>query len=134
MLDRARSVVVHIWRARCLRLASAFEARDSPLEESPPRCLACGGCTRPDVVLFGESLPDGMFERAEEAAVRADRSFVIGASAVVYPAAGLPIAAKRRGTRVIEGNAETTDISFIADVTLLGKAGELWPRFLKERG
>jgi NAD-dependent deacetylase len=67
-------------------------------------------------------LPEGVFERAEEAASRSDLFFVIGTSAIVYPAAGLPIAAKRSGARVIEINPEMTDISFIADVTLLGKA------------
>ncbi len=76
----------------------------------------------------------GVFERAEAAAARADLFFVIGTSAVVYPAAGLPITAKRRGAKVIEVNPEMTDISFIADATLLGKAGEILPRFLKQRG
>ena len=123
----------NIWRARCLRCASRFEARESPIEGKPPRCLECGGPARPDVVLFGEMLPKGVFERAEEAASRADLFFVIGTSAVVYPAAGLPITAKRRGARVIEVNAEMTDISSIADVTLLGKAGEILPQFLRER-
>jgi NAD-dependent deacetylase len=124
----------NIWRARCLRCASTFEARETPLEINPPSCLACGGPARPDVVLFGEMLPEGVFERAEEAASRSDLFFVIGTSAIVYPAAGLPIAAKRSGARVIEINPEMTDISFIADVTLLGKAGELLPQFLKQRG
>lgn len=123
----------NIWRARCLRCASAFEARQSPLNENPPRCPACDGLARPDVVLFGEMLPEGVFERAEVAASRADLFFVIGTSAVVYPAAGLPITAKRHGARVIEVNAEMTDISFLADVTLQGKAGEILPQFLKER-
>jgi len=85
-------------------------------------------------VLFGEMPPDGVFERAEDAAARADLFFVIGTSAVVYPAAGLPITAKRRGARIIEINPEMTDISFIADVTLLGRAGEVLPQFLNERG
>ncbi len=124
----------NIWRARCLRCASTFEARETPLEGNPPRCLACGGHTRPDVVLFGEMLPEGVFERAEKAAARADLFFVIGTSALVYPAAGLPITAKRQGARMIEVNAEMTEISFIADATLLGKAGELLPQFLRARG
>lgn len=124
----------NIWRARCLRCASTFEARESPLQENPPRCLACGGPARPDVVLFGELLPDGVFERAEAAAAQADLFLVIGTSAVVFPAAGLPITAKRRGARVIEVNPEMTDISFVADFTVLGKAGEVLPQFLKERG
>jgi NAD-dependent deacetylase len=111
----------NIWRARCLRCASTFEARESPLEQNPPLCLACGGPARPDVVLFGELLPEGVFERAEQAASSADLFFVVGTSAVVYPAAALPITAKRRGARLIEVNPEQTDISVFADVTLLGK-------------
>ncbi|HJQ23989.1 MAG TPA: NAD-dependent deacylase [Blastocatellia bacterium] len=123
----------NIWRARCLRCASTFEARETPLEDVPT-CFVCGAAARPDVVLFGELLPEGVFERAEEAARRADLFFVIGTSAVVYPAAGLPVAAKQAGARVIEVNPEMTDISFLADYTLLGKAGEILPQFLKERG
>lgn len=124
----------NIWRARCLKCASVFDNRESPLEENPPRCFVCGGAARPDVVLFGEMLPEKIFERAEEASARSDLFFVIGTSAVVYPAASLPITAKQSGARVIEVNPEMTDISFLADVTLLGKAGEVLPQFLKERG
>lgn len=124
----------NIWRARCLRCRSNFEARECPIEQNPPLCLACGGPARPDVVLFGEYLPSSVFEKAEEAASRADLFFVIGTSAVVYPAASLPIMAKQIGAKVIEVNAEKTDISFLADVTVLGKSGEILPQFLKERG
>jgi len=124
----------NIWRARCLRCASAFEARDCPLEQIPPLCFVCGGPSRPDVVLFGEMLPEGVFERAEQSAARADLFFVIGPSAVVYPAAGLPIVAKQSGARIIEVNPEQTDISMFADITLLGKAGEILPQFLSTRG
>src|ERR1051325_5493649 len=106
----------NIWRARCLRCASTFEARETPLEDVP-LCLVCGSAARPDVVLFGEMLPEGIFERAEEAAMRADLFFVIGTSAVVYPAAGLPVAAKQASARIIEVNPERTDISFFADIT-----------------
>jgi len=123
----------NVWRARCLRCASTFEARETPLEDVP-LCFVCGAAARPDVVLFGEMLPESIFERAEAAAQRADLFFVIGTSAVVYPAAGLPVAAKQAGARIIEVNPEMTDISFLADYTLLGKAGEILPQFLKERG
>ena len=124
----------NIWRARCLRCASTFEARETPIEQNPPLCLVCGGPSRPDVVLFGEMLPEGVFDRAEEAASQSDLFFVIGTSAVVYPAASLPIAAKQAGARVIEVNPERTDISMLADVTVLGKAGEMLPRFIRRRG
>jgi NAD-dependent deacetylase len=59
---------------------------------------------------------------------------VIGTSAVVYPAAGLPILAKQAGARIIEVNPEQTDISIYVDVTILGKAGDILPQFIKERG
>lgn len=124
----------NIWRARCLRCASVFEARESPLEQNPPLCFVCGGPARPDVVLFGELLPVGVFERAEEASLGADLFFVIGTSAVVYPAAGLPVLAKQAGARIIEVNPEQTDISIYVDVTILGKAGDILPKFIKERG
>jgi NAD-dependent deacetylase len=124
----------NIWRARCLRCRSTFEARECPLEQNPPLCLACGNAARPDVVLFGELLSEELFERAEEASARADLFFVIGTSAVVYPAASLPIVAKQAGAKVIEINPEKTDISFLVDVTVLGKAGAILPQFLKERG
>lgn len=124
----------NIWRARCLRCASTFEARETPLEQNPPLCFVCGSAARPDVVLFGELVPEATFERAEEAAARADLFFVIGTSAVVYPAASLPIVAKQSGARVIEINPEMTDISIFSDATLLGKAGDMLPRFIKNRG
>lgn len=124
----------NIWRARCLRCASVFESRETPLEENPPLCFVCGSAARPDVVLFGELVSESLFERAEEAAARADLFFIIGTSAVVYPAAGLPIRAKQSGARVIEVNPEMTDISFYADFTLLGKAGDILPQFIRERG
>jgi NAD-dependent deacetylase len=60
--------------------------------------------------------------------------FVIGTSAVVYPAASLPIAAKQAGARLIEVNPELTDISVFADATILGKAGDILPQFLTASG
>jgi NAD-dependent deacetylase len=124
----------NIWRARCLRCRSTFEARENVAEVGPPRCLACGGPARPDVVLFGEFLPEGVFEKAEAAASASELFFVIGTSAVVYPAASLPIAAKQAGARLIEVNPELTDLSVFADATILGKAGDILPQFLAGRG
>jgi NAD-dependent deacetylase len=123
----------NIWRARCLRCASVFEARESPLDKAPT-CFVCSAPARPDVVLFGEYLPEAVFERAEKAAREADLFFVIGTSAVVYPAASLPISAKQSGHTVIEVNPELTDVSLMADYTILGKAGQVLPQFLKRRG
>ena len=64
----------------------------------------------------------------------ADLVFVIGISAVVYPAASLPIAARQNGARLIGVNPEQTDVSLMCDVRLLDNEGAILSQFLKERG
>jgi NAD-dependent deacetylase len=84
---------------------------------------------RPDVVLFGEMLPAGIFERALEKTEVCDLFFVIGTSAVVYPAAALPEIAKRAGAYVVEINTEATPLSALCDEVITGRAGEILPLF-----
>jgi NAD-dependent deacetylase len=90
-------------------------------------CVACGAFLRPDVVLFGEYLPAATFEAAALASAEADLFFVIGTSAVVRPAADLPVLAANRGAFVVEVNPEPTEISSWADAVLAGKAGDVLP-------
>lgn len=115
-------------RGRCLACGAACELPPHPLQALPPRC-ACGAALRPDVVLFGEMLPEGAYERAEEAAESCDLFFVVGTSAVVYPAANLPRAARAAGAFVVEVNPEETELTARVDATILGKAGEVLPGF-----
>lgn len=82
---------------------------------------------RPDVVWFGEQLPEGVFEAAAEAARSADLFLAVGTSATVYPAAGLIEIAARAGALVIEVNVEPTPLSDLADVRLAGRAAEMVP-------
>jgi NAD-dependent deacetylase len=70
-------------------------------------------------------LPTGAFERAAEAAAKCELCFVIGTSALVYPAASLPEIAKTNGAFLCEVNPERTPLSDLCDVVLTGKAGEL---------
>jgi NAD-dependent deacetylase len=81
------------------------------------------------VVLFGELLPPGAFERAAERAARCELCIVIGTSALVYPAAGLPEIAKSAGAFLCEINPEPTPLSRLCDEVLMGKAGEVLPLF-----
>jgi NAD-dependent deacetylase len=114
-----------IWRARCVSCGERFEV---PREgKRPAECLSCGDSLRPDVVLFGEMLPAGAFELAAQRASECELCFVIGTSALVYPAAALPEIAKASGAYVIEVNPERTFLSDLCDVALTGKAGELLP-------
>jgi NAD-dependent deacetylase len=114
----------NIWRARCTACRSTYDMSQGP---RPDACLECGDRLRPDVVLFGEMLPPGAFEFASERAAQCDLCFVIGTSALVYPAAGLPEIAKRAGAYVCEVNPEQTPLSDLCDELLMGKAGEVLP-------
>ncbi|MEW6651881.1 MAG: NAD-dependent deacylase [Bacteroidota bacterium] len=95
-----------------------------------PKCEKCGGIIRPDVVWFGENLPQDQFGGAEMAAEWSDICFVVGTSAVVYPAAYIPLNAKRAGSYLVEINVETTEVSRFVDYSIIGKAGEVLPEIL----
>jgi len=97
-----------------------------------PKCKLCGGLIRPDVVWFGEPLPQNVFSSAERAARKSDVCFVVGTSAVVYPAAYIPDSAKSGGSYVVEVNIEPTDLSYRVDYSITGKAGEILPAVLEE--
>ena len=84
----------NIWRARCTACRSSYDMSQG---SRPDACFECGDHLRPDVVLFGEMLPPGAFEFAFERAATCDLCFVIGTSALVYPAASLPELAKATG-------------------------------------
>ena len=115
----------NIWRARCTVCRFVYEI---PREgERPEACDECGNALRPDVVLFGEMLPPGAFEFALERATRCELCFVIGTSALVYPAASLPEVAKSSGAFVCEINPEPTPLSSMCDEVIVGKAGEVLP-------
>ena len=106
-------------------------ADEPPPTDTLPRCAECGGLRRPDVVLFGEMLDSALLERAQTMAARADLCLVIGTSAVVYPAAGIPLATLHGGGRIIEVNPQATDLTGAAAVALRGAAGEVLPELLR---
>ena len=118
--ERAGSTRVHhlhgsLFEFRCDRCGSPFTgelpAMPEPVEVvEPPRC-ACGGLIRPNVVWFGEGLPDDAWDSSVEAVAQADVVIVVGTSSVVYPAAGLPEAAVANGIPVIEVNPQPTPLS-----------------------
>jgi NAD-dependent deacetylase len=117
----------NIWTGRCTRCEARRALAETPLPDVPPRCACCGSAMRPDVVLFGEYLPSGVFESAAAASAEADLFFVVGTSAVVRPAADLPMVAANRGAFVVEVNPEPSEIAEWADAVLVGKAGEILP-------
>jgi NAD-dependent deacetylase len=79
------------------------------------------------VVWFGEALPGDELDRAFKAAQACEVFLAVGTSALVYPAAGLPLMAARAGARVAEINIDDTPLTPHAAVLLRGKAAEVLP-------
>jgi NAD-dependent deacetylase len=98
--------------------------------EGIPFCPKCRTFMRPDIVWFGEMLPQDVWQRAAEAAAGADVLLAVGTSAVVYPAVGLIDLAARNGARTVEINLEPTAATGAMDIALHGKAGEILPAIL----
>jgi NAD-dependent deacetylase len=103
------------------------------MEDLPARCPHCSSLLKPDVVFFGEPIP----WEAQMMSVKESKSctavLVVGTSAVVYPAATIPIMAKERGATVIEINMESTPLTDqISDYLICGRAGEIVPAIVEE--
>ncbi len=96
----------------------------------PPRCPHCGGLVRPDVVWFGESLPQAALAQATTAAQSCDLFLTVGTSSLVYPAAWLPQLAQQAGAWVVEINPNRTPLTPLADYVLSGPAGQVLPALL----
>ncbi len=77
----------NIFRVRCTKEGTTHVHEDA-FPDIPPHCETCGALLRPDVVWFGESLPDDAVQRAVSAIRASDLLLVIGTSGVVQPAAG----------------------------------------------
>ena len=118
----------NIERNYCVNCKESYN-EELDFSKGVPKCK-CGGLIRPDVVWFGEMLPEDQFRGGESVSVNSDVFFVVGTSAVVYPAVGLVYAAKQGGAVIVEINIEQTEISSIADYSFLGESGKVLPEIL----
>jgi len=92
----------------------------------PPLCK-CGNILRPDVVWFGEALPQDVWESAIVHASTCDAMIVVGTSLEVSPANLLPVYAKQNGAMIIEVNVEQTHMSSSMDLSLRESAAKALP-------
>jgi NAD-dependent deacetylase len=119
-------------RLRCMTCHQRYPWQAVSLEVVPPVCR-CGGFLRPDVVMFGEYIDMALLHRSQTLAAGCDVMLVVGTSATVEPASYLPVIAKHNGAFIIEINPEPTPLTHrIADVTLLGPAGEMMNRIVEK--
>jgi NAD-dependent deacetylase len=91
--------------------------RTKVFKEKIPHCK-CSGIIKPDIVFFGESLPEKEINGAYDATLKADLFITMGTSLLVYPAASLPQIAKENGTKLIIINREATPLDNFADLTI----------------
>ncbi len=89
-----------------------------------PHCQRCGAVLKPDVVMFGELLPDEAIDRAFELARGAGLFLVVGSSLEVYPVAGLPEEAVAGGAALAIVNRGETPYDGRAALTVDASAGE----------
>ena len=89
-----------------------------------PRCERCGAVLKPDVVMFGELLPQEAIDRSFELARRAGLFLVVGSSLEVYPVAGLPEEALVHGATLAIVNRGPTGYDALADLKIDAAAGE----------
>jgi NAD-dependent deacetylase len=132
--QRAGSVNVvelhgNIARTKCFNEGVVIETWEDA--EAPPHCPRCGGYLRPDVVWFNESLPAEAINTAFNKADSAEVFFSIGTSALVQPAASLPVIAMRGGAVTVEINPAPTPLTGHMAFVLEGKAGEVLPELVK---
>lgn len=107
----------------CIKCKKKFTREEIILDNLPPLC-ECKGLIRPDVVLFGETIPAHASRMAEKEVEKSTMVIVIGTSADVAPASQLPIKAKKNGAIIVEINLnETRLITPIADFRITDKAG-----------
>jgi len=117
---------------RCLDCGERVKTVDVAMTEMPPKC-GCGGIYRPECVFFGESIPMQAMDRSQLAASSCDLMLVIGTSAVVQPAAFMPVIARQSGAIVIEINSEPTPLTQTTSKFLVqGKAGDTVSRIADE--
>lgn len=123
----------NIFRLRChsCSLPSNLNLSNHDLDQNLPRCTSCSGLLRPDVVWFGEGLPEENLDIAWEKAASCDLFFCIGTSTLVQPAASLPFLAVDKGATMIEINPETTPVSKVAQMHVPNLSGKFLPEMIK---
>src|SRR6478609_9686021 len=120
-----RVVEVHgsIETSSCTFCGATFGLEEVPSlfgEDGVAECAACCGLVKPDVVLFGEFLPEAAMTEAQELAEDADLMLCVGSSLEVYPVAGLPELTLQSGGEVAIVTQSSTPYDSRAAVKLSG--------------
>ena len=114
-----------LWRVRC---GCSGTREDMGEAYKYRKCPKCSNWLRPDIIWFEDMLDHEVYTKATDIISNSDLFISIGTSALVYPAAGLPMTAKMNGARCIEINIDQTEISTLYHDNMIGKAGDILPK------
>lgn len=107
---------------RCCEASYGLDQMDPLFDaDGVALCAGCGGPVKPDVVLFGEMLPERAMANAQDLAEAADLLVCIGSSLAVYPVAGLPGLTLERGGRLAIVTKGPTPYDSEAELKLEGE-------------
>jgi NAD-dependent deacetylase len=93
-----------------------------------PLCAKCDGIVKTATISFGQAMPEIPMARAQDETISCDLFIVLGSSLVVYPAAGFPQIAKRKGAKLVILNRDPTDQDDNADVVIHAEIGPTMSR------
>jgi NAD-dependent deacetylase len=99
-------------------------------EHAAPTCDSCGGPVKSATISFGQAMPEDAMRRAQDLALACDLFLVVGSSLVVYPAAVLPVLAKRNGAALAIVNREPTPLDDLADLVIRADIGAVLEPFI----
>lgn len=115
-----------VHRNFCQRCHKFFDAEYMLHSDGVPKCDACGGPIKPDVVLYEEGLDNDVIEQSLYYISHADMLIIGGTSLVVYPAAGL--VRYYGGHKLVLINKSATDMDKSADLVINEPIGEVFRR------
>lgn len=122
----------HLREVTCLRCYAIYQTAvvldDYLATGQVPRCPACGGVLKPNVILFGELLPVSILNQARRHTRTCDVMLAAGSSLEVAPAGDLPLLAKQAGARLIIVNWSATHLDYLADVVIHANVADVLPQ------
>jgi NAD-dependent deacetylase len=105
-------------RCELAPIKKAFQAKGAL-----PICEKCDGIVKTATISFGQAMPEIQMARAQDETMACDLFMVLGSSLVVYPAAGFPRVAKRKGAGLVIVNRDATDQDSDADLVVHAEIG-----------
>jgi len=130
-IDNEKIIEIHGNATRAACIDCQFWVPMEPIlenfkqNEEPPVCEKCGGLMKSATISFGQNMPELAMKKAYKAAKNCDLFLVLGSSLVVYPAADLPLIAKKNNSTLVIVNQEQTDHDQFADLVINDEIGSV---------